>query len=60
VQECISFINTVKQKEYANDVVNYHQRIKAESERALLKQECYAFLNRRLIGELDAERNSNS
>jgi hypothetical protein len=64
VQECISTIKDIKLKteNEVRQVVggSYSELVTADIQKAALKQECYLFLNNLLIGELDAERNSNS
>jgi hypothetical protein len=63
VQECINTIKEIKfktEQEVMQTVGgSYSALVTADSQKAALKQECYLFLNNSLIGELDAERNSN-
>jgi hypothetical protein len=58
VQECVDTIKGIKLK--AEIEGNYSELVTADIQKADLKQECYLFLNNLLIGELDAECNSNS
>lgn len=63
VNECSQVINNIK-REINNTCVetnvDFAKLRDAEAQKALLKQESYAFLNKALIGEIDAERNRNS
>lgn len=58
VQDCVALIAEARRKLETDP--NFTALITADAEKQALKDQCFSFLNLRLIGELDAERNRNS